>query len=342
MKALFFGLGGIGQRHLRNLRQLCPDSQLAAYRVKGRTFEVDKDLQPDYSIDIIKKYDIEVFSSFDAALSFKPDIAIVANPTCYHVETTTRLVESEIPVFLEKPISHSREGLDSLLEKVGKRKACVMVGYMMRFHPCVQKLKEMISEQRIGRLYSVTSIINSYMPEWHCYESYEALYAGRRDLGGGVILTEIHEIDLLCWLFGKPKRLWCLGGNYSSLGIDVEDSVTVMMEQINEGSPFTTTATLSFAQRYPMRCMTLLGEDGAIVWDIIRSELTLDDEEHGVHDVFKLADFDRNDLFLSELDHFLKCVETGKQPDTSLEKVIEGHETALLMKEYMNSNITRC
>lgn len=340
MKVLFVGLGGVGQRHLRNIHVLCPEAKFGALRIKGRPFEIGNDLKPDHGVDIVNKYGIIVFSSMSDALSFRPDVAIIANPTSLHVETTISIIKNGIPVFLEKPISDNRDDLEKLLREVRSKKASVMIGYMLRFHPFTKKVKELIDQRRIGRIFSVMAAINSNMPEWHRYEEYNSFYAGRSDLGGGVILTEIHEIDILCWLFSRPSRIWCLGGTYSSLNLDVEDSISVMMEQQVHGYSFPAQLAISYAQRYPLRKITILGENGVIEWDMLKSEVTLDDRMNGDIEVFRKPDYDRNHLFMLEMKHFLECAETGKEPDTALEKVIDGHFTALLMKENLNKGIS--
>ena len=48
------------------------------------------------------------------------------------------------------------------------------------------------------------SKLSSYVPEWHKYENHKELYACNKDLGGEVILTECHEIDILSNIFGEP------------------------------------------------------------------------------------------------------------------------------------------
>ena len=68
------------------------------------------------------------------------------------------------------------------------------------------------------------------MPGWHPYEDYRALYAARADLGGGVVLSQIHEFDYLYALFGLPRRLFAIGGHLSHLEIDVEDVASTLME----------------------------------------------------------------------------------------------------------------
>ena len=67
-------------------------------------------------------------------------------------------------------------------------------------------IKDIIDHKKLGRISSVEININSYMPDWHPYESYKEYYVGKKELGGGVVLTEIHEIDFINWLFGKPDK----------------------------------------------------------------------------------------------------------------------------------------
>ena len=68
-----------------------------------------------------------------------------------------------------------------------------------------------------------------YLPDWHPYEDYRTSYAARAELGGGVVLTQIHDYDLAWWLFGP-----CHGRRnrraLSDLEIDVEDTVDARLE----------------------------------------------------------------------------------------------------------------
>lgn len=339
MKVLFFGLGGIGQRHLRNLRKIQPDIQIAAFRTKGRTFEIGNDLLPDYNSDIVSKYNISTFEKFEDAMKYEPDFAVVSNPTSLHVSTAKQLVMNKIPVFMEKPISDCVDGLGQLLQMSKEKKVPVMIGYMMRFHPCAIKLKEMVDEMRIGKIFSVHVLINSYMPGWHSYEKYNAFYAGMKSLGGGVVLTEIHELDLIYWYFGKPDRLWAVGGKLSNLNIDVEDTVGVLLEQKFLGHKFPVSLNISFVQKYPLRKMLIFGEHGKIEWDIIRSEIEVEDLTHNSRETYQDINYDRNSLFISEIRHFVECLSTTKDPITSLGKVIDGHLIALKIKESLNKDI---
>ena len=70
---------------------------------------------------------------------------------------------------------------------------------------------------KLGNLLAVRATIGEYLPNWHPYEDYRQMYASRADLGGGVILSQIHEFDYLYSLFGVPRRVYALGGQWSDL-----------------------------------------------------------------------------------------------------------------------------
>ena len=332
MKVLFVGLGGIGQRHLRNLRTIIPDLEVGAIRTKGRTFEISNELIPDYNTNIISKYNIKTFASINEAVTFEPDFAVVTNPTSAHIRTVNELVNNKIPAFMEKPISDNYDGLDQLLKNSEENNIPVMIGYMMRFHPCSVKLNNILRDERLGKIYSVVLMVNSYMPGWHKYEKYNEYYVGQKCLGGGVVLTEIHELDLLHWFFGSPKKLSVVGGKLSSLDIDVEDTVSVLCEQEFNENRFPVNISMSFVQQAPYRRMLVFGEFGKIEWDIMRSEIVVEDIVHDVKETYNDPGFERNDMFIKEMEHFIECLSSKRTPITALQNVIDGHLTALKIK----------
>jgi len=337
MKALFIGLGGVGQRHLRNLLQLRPNTQICAIRRKGKLFEISNTLEPNYDIDITKKYNITVYSNFIEALTFKPNFAVVANPSILHLETCQRLLDANIPVLIEKPLSSNSEGIDELLNCSKTKKLPVIVGYQMRYHPCAQKIKKYLDQKALGKLFSVQVTTNSFMPSWHSYESYKDFYVGKKGLGGGVVLTEIHEIDLLHWYFGPPKQLWAVGGTLSDLDVDVEDTVDVLLNQEIDGYHLPISVHMCFVQQPPSRQIIIRGEKGTLTWDIERG-LLLNNAVDKVQEHFTLYDFDRNQLFVDLMADFLAGLWQGNIPLTALDKVIGGHRTALAIKESLATN----
>jgi len=333
MKVLFVGLGGVGQRHLRILKEVMPEVKISAVRHRGRSHEITDTLQLDSDVNIEEKYDIKVYSSIKEAVIDKPDFAIVANPTSLHVETASELVKNKIPVLLEKPISNTDAGVDDLVALSLQNKTPVMIAFMMRFHPCAIQLEKYIKEQALGRIYNISINVNSYMPSWHKYEGYNTFYAGRSDLGGGVVLTEIHEIDLLNSFFGIPDHLYAIGGKRSSLELDIEDNVSVLMGYEKSDNAFAVTLNMSFVQKTPLRQFQIFGEYGNILWDISKDTIVLYDYVHGLTSKHCFNDFERNSMFRDQMLHFIESVKNKTMPITNLANVVDGHKIALNIKK---------
>ena len=336
-KALFVGLGGVGQRHLRNLLSLIPDIKIGAVRSVNRTFEIGHDMQADTETNINSKYNIELFPDLISAARWQPDFAVISSPTNLHLSQATCLVEYSIPVFLEKPIASKWAGLPDLVNLSKKTKVPVMVGYMMRFHPGIQRLFKLLRERCIGDLHAAHFELGSYMPSWHNYEKYNEFYAGRSDLGGGAVLSEIHEIDLMHAMFGLPKRLMSLGGKLSKLDIDVEDTVRVLLDYRIDKRPLPISLGMSFVQRPIGRSITIWGEGGRLSWDMMAQKLIHWDEDKGEVNEFATPDYERNEMFISEISHFLGCLENDSEPATAIAKVAGSQLMAMKIKESLES-----
>ncbi len=90
-------------------------------------------------------------------------------------------------------------------------------------------MKEIISSRKLGRIISVRVENGSFLPDWHPSENYKKSYAARDDLGGGVVLTCIHEIDYLYWFFGNVHEVYSITGKFSNLNIQAEDLSAILL-----------------------------------------------------------------------------------------------------------------
>lgn len=337
MRVLFLGLGGVGQRHLRNLKSLVPRAQIAAVRHAGRSFEIGPDLQADHSVDIVQKYAIACYPDIAAAMDFRPDFAVVSTPTSTHVPLTLELVRHGVPVLLEKPVTHDGAGLDELLAEAAQRKVTVAVAYMLRFHPLVRRMRELVSSRVLGRFLSVQVTAHSFMPSWHPYETYNGFYAGRKDLGGGAVMTEIHLVDLLQCMFGQPRRVWCIGGKLSGFDLDVEDTAAALLEYHVDGQVLPVSMNISFVQRPPRFGIVFNGERGRMEWSLADNRLTVEDSQGGLREDIAAPAFERNTMFVDEMRDFIACLREGTTPDSALERVVGGQHVALALKRSLDS-----
>lgn len=330
MKILFCGLGGIGQRHLRNLCQLLGDElQVHAYRVRGQRIKLRDNLTVDEGADLERDYAIVVHHDLAEALAEKPDAAFICNPNSLHVPVALECVRAGVPVFMEKPLASDLAGIDKLLAEVEQRRLPFHVGYNFRFHPGLQRLKALLDCGFFGRLLSVRSEIGEYLPNWHRYEDYRQMYAARADQGGGVILSQIHEMDLIYWFFGLPRSIVTHGGQLSHLEIDVEDTASSLMRCDGAMGSFPILLHQDYLQRPPVRCFKIVGDAGYAEIDLLANRLRVYGAEGELSEENDFPGFVRNDMFLAQARHFLDCVNGAATPQVSLHDGLQSLRLAL-------------
>jgi predicted dehydrogenase len=338
MKILMMGLGGIGQRHLRNLRTLLGISaEISAYDPRGNPPVLTDNLQIEQGADLAQKYQLRIFTDLEQALTQKPEIAFICNPTSMHVPMAIRAAQEGCHLFIEKPLSDSLEHVDELVNLVETRNVKAVLGYQMRFHPCLKRLHELIQERKIGRVLSVRADIGEYLPGWHTYEDYRQMYASRRDLGGGVILSQIHEFDYLYWLFGFPCRVFSLGGHLSSLEVDVEDTADILMECSLDGHTVPVSLHQDYLQRPPSRRCEVIGDAGKILADLSALKVDVFNGQGNQIESQSYEGFQRNRLFLDELEYFLEYVKGEPAPLVDLQTGVQSLRIALAARESLET-----
>jgi predicted dehydrogenase len=188
MKFLICGMGSIGLRHYKNLKALGYKDIII--------YSSGKSVMPGVKKEIEKH---NVYSSLDDALMEKPDVCMITNPTSMHVEIALKAASAGCHLYIEKPLSHNLEDLEDLEKLVYEKKLSTFITYQFRFHPHIIKLKEIFKNSDYGKGLYVTTEWSEYLPDWHPWENYKEGYSARKDLGGGVLLTQIHPMNYLSY-----------------------------------------------------------------------------------------------------------------------------------------------
>lgn len=334
-KILIIGLGSIGQRHLRNLRYLLKDDvDIWAVRTRRLQYVITDQLTLDLKANIEERYKIRVFNELEEALNEGPDIVFITNPTSLHIPAALAAAQAGCHLFIEKPLSHNYDGIPELITIVESNKSVCFIGYQLRFHPCVKKVKSLLTNGAIGKLMAVRLEVGEYLPDWHQYEDYRQSYAARKDLGGGVILTQIHELDLIYDWFGLPRRVFAVGGHLSSLEIDVPDVASILYECDYADHTLPVHVQLDYLQRPPNRKYQFIGEQGKIYVDLNVLTVHKIEAKSDCEKKYNFSGVPRNQMFLDELVHFLACVRGEEEPimdarvgSASLRMALAAHES---------------
>lgn len=338
MKFLIVGLGGIGQRHLRNLLAVFGEAaEVRAVSPRTNLPVLTDKLTVEPGVTLQEKYGLHIYPTLEEGLAWGPQAVFICSPSSLHIPQALQAARAGAHLFIEKPLSHTLEGVEELVEEVEKRNLVAVVGYQMRFHPALRRLRALLQEKRVGNLLSVHAEIGEYLPGWHPYEDYRKMYASRSDLGGGVILSQIHEMDYLYWLFGLPRRLFALGGHFSRLEVDVEDTADVLLEFQAEGRSLPVSLHLDYLQRPPSRGCKVIGDAGKILLDFPTASVTVYDADGQEAEKTVFADFQRNEMFLAEIRHFLQALQGEPHDLVSLRDGIQSLRMALATKESLAS-----
>lgn len=294
MKALVVSLGSIGKRHTRNLRQLRPDAQITVLR----RAETD-----DAEASVVGAN--HVVHDLDSALAERPDIAIVASPSPFHIETATRLANAGVHLLIEKPLASSMDGVDELLSIGRERGVVIAVGYNFRYYVPLCVIHDAIAGGSIGRVLSVRAEVGQYLPDWRPGTDYRQGVTAREALGGGVLLEISHEIDYVRWLAGEVTEVSAETGRLGGLDIDVEDTAELLLRH---ESGAISNIHLDMVQRVPSRTCRIIGSEGVVAFDYLANSASLYSAATGQWSTLHTAgNIDRNQMYVDELDDFLRC-----------------------------------
>ena len=142
------------------------------------------------------------------------------------------------------------------------------VGYNLRFHPLINKLKEDISTEEI---FSVDVVCNSYLPDWRNNIPYEDSSSASKARGGGVLLDLSHEIDYINYIFGDISHLFSENIKLSKLDIDTDDYLS-LIGKIKKGGLFT--LNMKYFSFNEIRRLSIETNLRSIVLDILNSKIT--------------------------------------------------------------------
>ncbi len=336
-KILICGLGSIGQRHVRNLQNLFGKKiELACYRTRGIDVVLNDQMKaihgnkPEYFYKLIK------FIKIDEAMSWSPDVVFITNPIYLHIQTAITAAKKGAHLFIEKPLDSSNSYVDELMHLVVKKKLVCMLGYQLRYHPAYIRIKELVQYKKIGQLITAQMHFGEYLPGMHPYEDYRTSHASIDEQGGGAILCLSHEIDLAYWLFGMPETVYTIGGHYSNLEINVEDSVDIILGVNVHKKIIPINIHLDFIQEKPQRKISIIGTDGRIEFDYFNNCLEISvngfESEKIIYEHFQ-----RNDMFTNELVDFMNCIDEGREPPIPLKEGIDVLEICLAAKRSLES-----
>ena len=193
----------------------------------------------------------------------RADAAIVASPTSEHLAQARLALEHGCHVLVEKPLSTTSDGLGELRALADATDRVLAVGFNLRFHPGPSHVRDVVASGAIGRPLLAEVTCGSWLPGWRPGTDYRQAYSARAELGGGVLLDAIHELDYTTWMLGPAVEVGAWMGRVSELELDVEDAAILTLA--HEAGTMST-VTLDYVDRSYRRGCRVVGSEASVEW----------------------------------------------------------------------------
>ena len=248
---LRFAIIGCGRIAKRHADQIIKIGKLVAVcdtdAEKCNEFTTKYNTQPYYSIDEL----LEHGNNFD--------VVSVCTPNGLHAQHSILALKAGLHVLCEKPLCINVDDAKKMVNKAFETGKKLFVVKQNRYNPPIVFLKELIDEQKLGKILSFQ--INCF---WNRPEAYYVDWKGKKDLDGGTLFTQFsHFIDLLYWMLGDVANVKSISKNFLHPSIEFEDSGVVLFEMKNNAIGTLNYTVNSFANNME-GSITVFGEKGTV------------------------------------------------------------------------------
>jgi predicted dehydrogenase len=245
IKALVIGYGSIGRRHAEILDSI---SDFSCVEVMSSQ----------------TKLPFKTIKELDEIPKINPDYVVIASSSSLHREQLAFLDKNlnGRTILVEKPLFDNYYDLNAKNNRV-------FVGYNLRFHPLIQKVREIISGRQ---LWNIQAFCGSYLPDWRPDRDYRETSSAKKDAGGGVLLDHSHELDYIQWLVGPIHVEYVVNQKISNLRINTDD-ILLLSGKSDDGARIH--VSLNYFTRKPIRQLLIDGEEVSIQADLIKNTLSV-------------------------------------------------------------------
>lgn len=267
MRVLIIGYGSIGRRH----------------------DEVLFDFAELEDVHLVTKQYISnriTFKSLEDVVDINSyDYLLIASETKKHYEQLCWLNErlENKKILSEKPLFEKWYELPTFRNEV-------YVGYVLRFHPVLQKVKLLLKGQQV---LNANIACGSYLPSWRTNIDYRDSYSAKKAEGGGVLLDLSHELDYIVWLLGNLLEVKSYQAKVSDLEIDSDDVVSLVGKTDQQAI---VNLVMDYFSKSAYRQIRINTNGFTLEADLIKNQLIKTNLDN-TQEVFEFETLERNHMF---------------------------------------------
>lgn len=296
-KIVVVGLGSIGRRHARLLREridlsveVCEPSQDAVERAAA---------------DI---GDAVVHSCLESALKARPDMVVIATPHVAHAEQSIAALVAGADVLCEKPLCVSPDEATRMTTAARRNHRKLVVGFQMHFNPGMLRIRELINSGTLGTILHFHCRVGTFITLANSLSRYQ------ENMEGALLLDYAHQPDLLMWLLGELPRGVTMTGVQGG-NLPLTSNPNILSLTLDYERPLLATVHLNYVQMPQRHEYEVVGDKGWVLFDHdagtlrigMRETQTITTEQHST---------ERDDMYRAEHQAFIDTVD-GKRPPES-------------------------
>jgi myo-inositol 2-dehydrogenase / D-chiro-inositol 1-dehydrogenase len=300
------GAGRVGRNHSRWITRHVPGGHIVA--LVDPVAETLAATGDEFGIE-------DRFSSLEEAVDMVAfDAVVITTPTPTHRPLAAAAAKYGKHVFVEKPMALNLQECDAMIEAARRHGVILQIGFMRRFAPEFVEAARRIEEGEIGRPMMIKSLSHGpgLPPAW------------ARDLrtsNGMLAEVNSHDWDAVRWLMGSNyERVYAEVANFKgpAFGVDTPhfyDNALVNI-RFESGGLGSISGICPCGYGYDAR-VEVVGEKGILQVGEMRGQaiVTCTDRDHGlVSPIFRTWGERFTWGYILELEHFVDCIRTGKQP----------------------------
>lgn len=304
MKVGVIGVGNMGKNHPRVYTELGAELVGVA----------DTDLEK--AKRVADQYRTKAYSDYEELLNQGLDAVSIAVPTAWHKVVALVAIEKGINLLIEKPIADSIQSAQEIIAAAEDSGVKLMVGHIERFNPAVRKLKQIIDDGSLGKLVLISARrVGPFVP--------------RISDVGIIVDVATHDIDIIRYLIGSEcTSVFARSTRYKN----VKGDAAIVLMGFGDVSA---SVEVNWYTPHKVRSLTVTGTEGIAYLDYLKQEVEIYNVEQKI-----IPKIDRAEPLKLELEHFLDCVKSDKEPLVSgydgmkvLEIAIKAQQISITRKD---------
>jgi predicted dehydrogenase len=254
------------------------------------------------------------------------DAVVIASPSSLHAEQALAVIDAGRALLVEKPLATSAADAARVVAAAQETGVPGGVAMNLRFHAGVHCLRELLADEALGDIVYGAASFGFDLRRWRPDEDYRQGYSARAELGGGIVLDAIHELDLVQSLLGPVASVVSETASTAILDADVEHIAAAVLRL---GSGALVTVDVNFVEPSYRRAILLVGSRATARWDWAAGTVTV-----ATPDGTRAIDVaqDVRDTYRAEIADFVDAVGAGRAPRTTLREGLDAVRLADAVK----------